>query len=273
MYRCSSHDKLVETGCKGKNVPANELNEWVWSEGVWSEVKRVLYDPSIIEKELKRLKRRGPDPQTTRSLESAKRQLSKIERGLHVLVGRVKESIENEDLWPIVQREVENASQEKRQIEARIEQLKEQLAEQQNAVHDLRSLKEYCRTIKRQLDRFSFDDKRLAFRALGLAVIVTGRDKSGWRLDISVPTRDERTTKSAQKSTVYGHPKWSESLPSNPSRALVSLPRGRDPRPARTGRQTTTKVSITAVSRSTAESANQSSRSSGTPKSGSVLFD
>jgi hypothetical protein len=61
---------------------------------------------------------------------------------------------------------------------------KTRIAEQEEAVVNLRSLYEYCRDVRRTLSTFDFDDKRLALAALGVEIAADGRN---WQLVGSLP--------------------------------------------------------------------------------------
>jgi site-specific DNA recombinase len=181
-YRCNSRFKLYETGCDGATVPYQEMNNWIWEE-----VKAILRDPSIVEREVVKLEKGSPNQQLTRDLESAKRQLNKVERGLQALLHRFRESADDKNLWPFIEREIGQATKEKAQLEATISEIESRLQQQANVLSDLHSLKEYCAQVGDELDNFSFDDKLLAFRGLGLKVFASGDDKRKWRYEVKVP--------------------------------------------------------------------------------------
>jgi hypothetical protein len=192
MYRCNSNNKLYETECKGETVPYEEMNEWIWQE-----VKAILNDPSIIELEIKRLEKTDPNPQLKRDLESARKQLAKVERGLQALLRRFRNSADDSNLWPYIEREVGQAGKEKEQLETTIADIQSRIAKQTSIVDDLRTLKDYCKQVRGRLDKFSFEDKRLAFKALRLKVYASGKEKSQWRYEINIPIGQPETMKAA----------------------------------------------------------------------------
>jgi site-specific DNA recombinase len=192
MYRCNSNNKLYDTECNGESVPYEEMNEWIWQE-----VKAILNDPSIIELEIKRLEKTDPNPQLKRDLESAKKQLAKVERGLQALLRRFRNSADDSNLWPYIEREIGQAGKEKEQLETTIADIQNRIAKQTSIVDDLRTLKDYCKQVRGRLDKFGFEDKRLAFKALRLKVYASGKDKSQWRYEISIPMEQLEPIKSA----------------------------------------------------------------------------
>lgn len=199
VYRCNSANKPYRTDCNGVTVSYEEINEWIWEQ-----VKAILNDPSIIERELKRLEKTDPNPQLKRDLETAKKQLVKVERGLQSLLRRFRHSAENDTLLPFIEREVDQATKEKEQLEATIVELEMRVAKQASLINDLRSLKDYCKQVNGRLEKFGFEDKRLAFKALGLKVYANGREKTGWRYEINIPLSQPEPLKAASGASGSG---------------------------------------------------------------------
>ena len=220
VYRCNSAFKQYDTGCLALSTPYIEMNEWIWEE-----VKTILQTPSIIESELSKLEKLGPDQQLSRDLESAKRQLTKVERGLQALLHRFRESADDKNLWPFIEREIGQATKEKIQLENTIAEIDFRLKQQAIALSDLRTLNEYCTQVKDRLDIFTFEDKRLAFRGLGLKVYVTGNDKKKWRYEVKIPFDIpepiplQKSTKTVQSTVNNIHPV----VMSNPSKCMRGL--------------------------------------------------
>ena len=54
-------------------------------------------------------------------------------------------------------------------------------------VTDLRSLNDYCDQVRGELEKFTFEDKRLAFRALGVQVFANGDNPEKWQFKVRFP--------------------------------------------------------------------------------------
>lgn len=109
VYRCSS--RFTPHGaCGGKRVPAAPCEDFVWGR-----VSAILNKPEIITAELKRLQDEGPDAQLQADLESARRELARIEKGQQRLISRFRQAADD-DLWPLIEREIAEAGREKGQF-------------------------------------------------------------------------------------------------------------------------------------------------------------
>lgn len=183
-YRCGSRWRPFKTACKGQGVPLEECNDWAWER-----VKVILRDPTIIERELNRLEENHPGGQFLDDLEAAKKQLARVERGLEALLRRFRQSADNEALWPYIEREIGQATKEKQQLEETISHLENRINKQMQVVADIRSLNEYCSRVSQRLEKFTFDEKILAFRALGVRIYANGNDPMKWLFKVSLPSQ------------------------------------------------------------------------------------
>ncbi|MDQ3816996.1 MAG: recombinase family protein [Acidobacteriota bacterium] len=183
-YRCGSRWRQFDTGCKGAAVTIQTIHEWAWNE-----VRTILLDPSIIERALSEVEKAGPDAQLIFDLNTAKRELVRTERGIQTLLSRFRMKGDS-NLWPYIERELAHASREKQQLEKTINELETRINEANQRIADLRYLSDYCDLIRDNLDSFTFEDQRLALRALGFKVHANGDDPSRWRYEVSIPVKE-----------------------------------------------------------------------------------
>jgi site-specific DNA recombinase len=180
VYRCSSRFS-PHGACGGKRIPAAPCEDFVWER-----VSAILNEPQIITAELKRLQDEGPDAQLQADLESAKRELARIEKGQQRLISRFRQATED-DLWPLIEREVAQAEREKGQFKAVVAEIESRLASQAASVLNLECLSAYCARVREQLETFGFDEKRLALESLG-ARLTAASDRE-WGLEVTIPIR------------------------------------------------------------------------------------
>jgi hypothetical protein len=189
-YRCGSRWRPFKTECRGQGVTINSIHEWIWSE-----IKTILLDPSIIERALNEVEQSGPDPQLTTDLQAAKKAREQTERGLKALVSRFRSSADNATLWPYIEREIKQASLERQQLESAITELEARINVAHQRVADLRYLNDYCSLVRENLAQFTFDDQLLALRALGVKVFANGDEPTGWRYEVSIPIKETENIK------------------------------------------------------------------------------
>jgi hypothetical protein len=169
VYRCSSRDKPGGR-CAGKRVPAEALEAWVWER-----ISAALRDPETVAREQQQLRAEGPDTTLTSDLETARREMAKRARAQEKVLSAFAGAEEGIPA-DVVRREIERLEREKTGFAATIRELEGRLAEQQMAAEELTTLAEYCRRVAYHLEQFTFDDKRLALRALSVRVVASGRD-------------------------------------------------------------------------------------------------
>jgi site-specific DNA recombinase len=181
MYRCSSRDKVCGP-CGGKRVRADDVETWVWTQ-----VSAILQDPSIIATELKRRQSTGPDPTLVEDRESLQGRLRKFDKQQERLVRYLREAEEERVPWELIKRELAHIEHEKTQVQATLADIERRLAEQDIVLARLDALEAYCKHVSRQLERFDFEGKRLAFEALEIHVTANGKE---WQLRGSIPLED-----------------------------------------------------------------------------------
>jgi hypothetical protein len=88
---------------------------------------------------LKRLRDEGPDAQLQADLESARRELARIEKGQQRLISRFRQAADD-DLWPLIEREIAQAEREKGQLKAVVAEIESRPASQAASVSNLECL-------------------------------------------------------------------------------------------------------------------------------------
>ena len=141
-----------------------------------------MRDPERITIELNRRESRGPDLQLASDLEAANHHLEQINRKIQRYVRRFGDA--DEDILPLIERELAQVRREKEQTESVINDIKLRLAARQQSITDLRSLYDYCVTVEARLDQFTFDQKRVLFHTVNARVIANGRH---WHFERTLP--------------------------------------------------------------------------------------
>jgi len=176
VYRCSSVYKVGKS-CGVSQVPADECESWAFEE-----IAKDLRQPERIATELKRREGKIPDPQLMSDLEAARRHVEEINRRIQRYVRRFGDA--DEDILPLIERELSQARKQKEQAEAIVREIEGRLAAQQQSIRMLRDLYEYCDQVKSRLDHFTFDQKRLLLQAVSARVVANGRH---WHVDRALP--------------------------------------------------------------------------------------
>ena len=113
------------------------------------------------------------------------RALARVEKQQERLIAKFRKADDDSLPWELVEREISRAEKEKQQLRATISEIERRLAEQQQAIGQLDALKTYCERVAQNLERFGFEEKRMALEALGVRIKANGRD---WQLTCSIPT-------------------------------------------------------------------------------------
>jgi site-specific DNA recombinase len=209
VYRCSSRNK-ASGPCAGKRATAEAtvplskaprdalgrvlpiddvtraglatvpgVEDWVWSR-----VSAILRDPSLVQAELERQEKQGPDPALAEERVNVSRRLAGVEKQQKRLIQRFGESTDEVFPWELVQEQISRMEREKATLVAMATELDRRLAEQRIAADQLEALTVYIERVAANLEAFGFAEKRLALEALGVKVHASGRD---WRIECNIP--------------------------------------------------------------------------------------
>jgi hypothetical protein len=91
------------------------------------------------------------------------------------------------DLSPYVEREAARVALERRQFEVTIAEIEARLGKGRLRAADLRSVTDLRALADKDPVLLSFEEQRLALRALGVRVYANGGDTALWRCEMSVP--------------------------------------------------------------------------------------
>lgn len=133
---------------------------------VWARARRVITDPATVAREVARLRETDP---TADDLAAVDRALAEVTRQQTNLAGALAMLSTPEAMAPLAARMEELAARAAAfaQDRAAIEQRR---AAWETAQGDLRGLAEWCATVARNVDRLTWEEKRLGLTALGFAV-------------------------------------------------------------------------------------------------------
>ena len=116
-------------------------------------------------------------------MEAAKRERERAGRGLEALLSLIRS---DPSLIPHLGREASRAAREKGELEKVIAEIEGRMGNPLQRAADLRRLIDLREQHRDSLDRFTFDERRLALRALGFKAFANGDDPSHWRYEAGV---------------------------------------------------------------------------------------
>jgi site-specific DNA recombinase len=173
LYRCSSRT-TPHGACGARSVNADAIEAYVWEQVAWR-----LKHPDIIEAEAERRRVEGPDPLDVSSLESARRELARVERQQEKLVRAYAMADDSDFPVDVLQRELARCKQERTRLEETVTGLEHRLAYQQAASDRRESLYAFCAIVANNLDSFGFAERREALEACEVHVSANGREWTG----------------------------------------------------------------------------------------------
>jgi site-specific DNA recombinase len=204
-YRCTSRTS-VSGSCGAKSAPGEDVcrgNRPGVESWAWEQVSTILQDPTIITRELSRLQDQGPSEALTRELEQATARLQTLDKQQRRLMQRYADATDDDFPWELVQEQVTRLEQEKKTVSGIVAETGRRMAQAQTVVDQLCDLRAYIDRVASNLQRFDFEEKRLALEALGVTVYADGRE---WRLEVSIPLT-ENAGKALQTSRELQHPR------------------------------------------------------------------
>jgi site-specific DNA recombinase len=165
-YQCnrSNQDRY---GC-----PSFAITCHVLDAAVWARVEAVLTRPEVIAVELERLRRSDP---VQGDLDAIGRRMADIERKQRNFVGRLGDT-DDRDVAALIHEELNALATQKRQFEAERALLQDQRAAWSLAQDRLQDFDIWRHQVAANLGGITYEERRLALRALGVEVRV-------WRTD------------------------------------------------------------------------------------------
>lgn len=174
-YRCGSRGLPYPTDCRGKGVTLAAADEWAWAA-----VKSMVLEEGALARALDAVKL---DDQLAADLEAAEREHDRAGRALDALLSLVRS---DPSLLLHVAREASRAAREKGEMEKVITELEGRMGGSLKLAADLRRLIDLRAQALGDLDSFTFDDRRLALRALGFKAFANGDDPARWRSEAAI---------------------------------------------------------------------------------------
>jgi DNA invertase Pin-like site-specific DNA recombinase len=173
-YRCGSRWRPFATECRGAGVPLELVEEWAWAR-----VESVLDDPSALGSSVLP----SPDPLLLADLEAARLAHERAEQELLALRPRLLARADGPALHSVFERALAQAEREKQQMEGAIAEIEKRIDEALRPASELSRLRELSGLAREAL---SFDERRLALRALGVKVYANGDEPTHWRYEIGL---------------------------------------------------------------------------------------
>ncbi len=166
LYRCYGRRRPESiTPCPAKGVKGVE-SEFL----VWEEVKKVLIHPDLILSELRRRQDEASNSQAVEDdIRVVDKRLERIDSSIQRLVTLYRLS-EIDDQF--ILNENKKLKQEKERLLEEKAALRNRLEVQTVNEFQLEALREYCDRAAKNIEQFTYEDKRLALDALGIEVIV-----------------------------------------------------------------------------------------------------
>jgi site-specific DNA recombinase len=167
MYRCGTSNR-DKHGCPYFSIMVHILDA-----AVWKKVEAILTEPSIIAGEVDRLRRQ--DPAAEVDIASVERRLLELARQRTNLTKRLALFDDEESAAPLVV-EISALSEQIRQLQDDRSRLEDERRSWELSQHQLADLEYWCRVQAENLQSLTYDQKRLALRALDVRARVWASD-------------------------------------------------------------------------------------------------
>ena len=139
-----------------------------------------MIDKDALSRALNSIK---PNEQLAADLGTAKRVHERAGKASDALLSLVRS---DPSLLPHVEREAARAAREKRELGKAVAELESRVGEPLRRAADLKQVLDLRAQYRNDLDRFTFDERRLALRALGFRARASGDDPARWRYEAGV---------------------------------------------------------------------------------------
>lgn len=178
QYRCAGKHRTESIiPCPSQAVRANEVESLVWEE-----VKKVLTHPDLVLFELQRRQdEAGNREGTEKQLTLLTKRINNVDRAMQRLVTLYRYN-EIDDEY--ILKETKKLKEEKQRLLQEKEQLHKRLEVRAVADFQIEAIKQYCDRVAQNIERFTFEEKRLALEALDIKVIV---DSEGIKMQGVIP--------------------------------------------------------------------------------------
>jgi site-specific DNA recombinase len=178
IYRCSYGRMKVnrvnpDSKCFGARFKSSEI------EGaVWSKVLSFLSDPDAIAAEVEKVFVNIPDDNLRADLESAERELGKIQRVRVKMFEKWKEAVAegDDDLAETFDVEMRKHADDIKAFKSVIADLKSRIAAYESVTDTIKQFQVHCKMVAEEMrGEFTFEEKRTALQALNVRVFASKR--------------------------------------------------------------------------------------------------
>lgn len=165
-YRCSSHQR-ARGRCGAGMIPADALEA-----DVWSRVAVVLIRPDVV-RQMVATQDDGQGETVTRGITTLAAERDRLRAHQARVLARYRGS--DAVPWDLIEREIAATERERLGIERRLTALEAERAVSESRDQNARDLADWCATVSGNVERFTFEDKRLALEVFGVRVIGAGK--------------------------------------------------------------------------------------------------
>lgn len=181
-YRCGSRWRPYDSGCRGEAVSLEPLEAWAIEK-----VTALLSEPGFIDRMIEDAEQGGVDAHMHLDLEAARRAREQCASLLRALAPH-HDGAANSPASAYAERAAAQAEREVRLLEKTIAELEGRIAQSGWQVAELRQLRERAASGS-DFSSYTFDEQRLALRAIGFRVHANGEAPSGWRYETGAAPR------------------------------------------------------------------------------------
>ena len=169
IFRCPSRNSVR---CGGKRINADKCEEVVWEK-----ISNIIRNPQTIAAELERRKKDGNNERQNleADVQSVKSTLAAIEIEIKRITARAA-IIEDDFIFETFQEQLKLKKQQRDRILDELADTERRLSAFDSDLQGWESFTNFSNRVAGNLDSFGFDEKRLAFQALGVKITGNGKE-------------------------------------------------------------------------------------------------
>ncbi len=167
-YSCRK-DSRTTGSCKCPTIRATIIDE-----AVWACVSRVLTDPAVVARELRRMEE---DETASVDLNAVEKTLTDVKRKRNNLIDRLAD-LDDETIAAAVGEKLTALGQQQRQLEQERDVVIVRRASWEASQRQLVAVQDWCHSLAAKLGRLTYQEKRIALDALNVQVRIFVKDHS-----------------------------------------------------------------------------------------------
>lgn len=180
MYPETEHNERNILRCPSRNVAncgGKRINADKCELAVWEQISNIIRNPETIALELKRRKSDGVNERNNLAgdVQAVKNTLASIETEIKKIVARAA-TVEDDYIYEQFQEQLKQKKQNRDRILAELSNTEGRLASFDTNLNGFEKFTEYSKRVAKNLDTFGFEEKRLAFQALGVKIVGNGKE-------------------------------------------------------------------------------------------------